>query len=63
MNKVIRFKLDVSLFIVSIVHVVRTTGNLFSDYDLKYLHVILLLQETVTKIDIHQVIMKRKFNS
>ena len=35
MNKVMCLKLNASLFIVSIVHVVRTTGSLFSDYDLR----------------------------
>ena len=35
MNKVIRLKLDASLLIVSSVHVVRTTGSLFSEYDLR----------------------------
>jgi hypothetical protein len=35
MNKVIRLKLDASLFIVSSVHVIRTIGSLFSDYDLR----------------------------
>jgi len=33
MNKVIRLKLDASLLIVSSVHVVRTIGSLFLDYD------------------------------
>jgi hypothetical protein len=35
MHKVIRLKIDASLFIVSSEHVVRTTGSLFSGYDLR----------------------------
>jgi hypothetical protein len=35
MNKVICLKINASLYIVSSVHVVRTTGMLFSDYDLR----------------------------